>query len=112
MTPIVPSDESRLSATIVRFFAACIFALIALFACFVACCYYFMESLPVAQWKMDRIHLGMTQESVRAVLGPPKWVYSDAGRDYQWKYGHESQWQMFEVTFDRNGLVSETHLDR
>ncbi|MCX7411740.1 MAG: outer membrane protein assembly factor BamE [Planctomycetales bacterium] len=71
-----------------------------------------MESLPVAQWKMDSIHLGMTREGVRAVLGPPKWAYADAGQDYQWKYGHESQWQMFEVTFDRNGLVSETHLDR
>jgi outer membrane protein assembly factor BamE (lipoprotein component of BamABCDE complex) len=110
MAHTAPSDELRFGATIFRSIASCLFVLFMLFAC---TCYYCMESLPVAQWKMDSIRFGMTQEDVRAVLGPPWLVYSDeSGQGSQWKYGHESQWQMFEVTFDRNGLVSDTHLDR
>jgi hypothetical protein len=112
MTRVNSSEEPRPGAAIGLFFAGCLIILVIPMACFCGWCYYYMESLPVAQSKMDRIHPGMKKEDVRAILGPPKWVSSAAGQEYQWKYGHESQWQMFEVRFDNSGNIAETHLDR
>jgi SmpA/OmlA family protein len=113
MTPVVPSDESRLGAALLRFFAACLFILIVLFVSHVAWCYYVMESLPVAQQKMDRIQPGLSMNNVRAILGEPDRVWSsNDGKPYQWTYCPSFHWQMFQVYFDNEGQVRESVLDR
>ena len=81
--------------------------------CFLAFSFYAMESLPVAQSKMNRIQPGLTLAEVKSILGNPDRVYlRDDTTVHQWTYCPAFHWQMFQVHFDDNGLVTEAVLDR
>lgn len=104
----VPDDHSLIGALA---FGATVLAGMAL--CFVAFSFYFMESLPVSQSKMNRIQPGLTLAEVKLILGNPNSVHlRDDSTVSSWRYCPAFHWQMFTVQFDREGKVTEAVLDR
>ena len=92
---------SKIQKTILAAIASVVAAALA----FVLFASWSVNSHPVPQRKIGRLHAGMPSAEVRATLGEPDRTHSKTNGDFSWTYGSQWQWYRFTVKFSAAGRV-------
>ena len=61
--------------------------------------------------RLERVHLGMTKEEVRTILGKPPNVYRGKDGTESWVYARMT-WSLLDIEFSPEGKLTKCALDR
>jgi len=67
---------------------------------------YVMQTPAISNSAMEQLHVGMTSDEVRALLGDPTGIAYTHERNQRWVYC-PGTWAIYSIEFDANGRITK-----
>ena len=83
----------------------------ALALCFIAFVAWAMLAPPVPMSRLEQVHLGMSKEQVRTILGKPPNAYKGDDGSESWVYARMT-WSLLDIEFSPEGMLTKCALDK